>query len=246
MQPHTHSTRTRPATLSCSQMSATGGGTRVSSSLTSSRRTRAHSASPSMPGELILDLTICSSHLAGVGAASSPCPASLLFALCSFLGWGSIIGMYLCSQLHTHWHTRAHRLPLCDHWKPILLQWSEAFTSGCVNTESNKPVRAAQWACWSGRRRLLKHSALDMENKACHQFWEHARVSPLHCCTMLHFKDTDYIHLVHICIGGVPFIKALVFVKIQTASIGGCLIHLQTIDPWSRLSATVGPFHVLM
>lgn len=130
-----------------------------------------------MPGELILDLTICSSHLAGVGAASSLCPASLLFALCSFLGWGSIIRMYLCSQLHTHWHTRAHRLPLCEHWKPILLQWSEAFTSGCVNTESNKPVRAAKWACWSGRRRLLKHSALDMENKACHQFWGHAHVN---------------------------------------------------------------------
>lgn len=177
MQPHTHSTRTRPVTLTCSQMSATrgGGAARVSSSLTSSTRTRAHSASPSMPGELILALTICSSHLAGVGAASSPCPAPLLFALCSFLGWGSIIRMYLCSQLHTH--TRAHRLPLCGHWKPILLQWSEAFTSGCVNTESNKPVRAAKWACWSGRRRLLKHGALDMENKACHQLRDHAHVN---------------------------------------------------------------------
>lgn len=86
MQPHTHGHTDLACDSHLSQMSATGGGTRVSSSLTSSTRTRAHSASPSMPGELILDLTICSSHLAGVGAASSPCPASLLFALCSFLG----------------------------------------------------------------------------------------------------------------------------------------------------------------
>lgn len=146
------------------------GGAHVSSSLTSSTGTRTRSASASMPGELISDLTICSSHLAGVGAASSLCPGVLLFALCSFLGWGSIIRMHLCRRLHTRWHTRAHRLPLCGHWKPILLQWSEAFTSGCVNTESNKPVRAAKWSCWSGQRWLLKHNTLDMENGQCLQF----------------------------------------------------------------------------
>lgn len=92
--------------------------------------TWARTRSPSllMPAELNLDLTICSSHLAGVGATSSLCPGSLLFALCLFLGWGSIITMYLCglSGTHTHTHTEActstqasSMWPLKVHFTPV-------------------------------------------------------------------------------------------------------------------------------